>query len=61
MKIKDKIDYENEIGLACAVILFEDGSAAITGAENYIIEESANSLEKAEEILKKKGYKKRPK
>lgn len=58
MKIKDTINYINEYGLECDAILFDDGSVAITGSENYIIEDSNNALLKAEEILTNIGYKK---
>jgi len=56
MKITKELKYKNNIGLECSVLLFEDENVAITGAENYIIENSEDALKTADEILRKLGY-----
>lgn len=53
------VDYQNPVsGERCRVILFQDGSAAVDGDESYIIEGGGDSLARADELLKEKGYKK---
>lgn len=54
----DDILYMNEGGKRCVVLIFEDGSAAITGECRYIIERSGNAADAADKILTDLGYKK---
>ena len=60
MKITKKVEYTNSNNDRCAAIQFEDGSVAIHGREEFIIEGAENALLRADEILSNKGYKVSP-
>ena len=58
MKDLKKTKYTNNRDSECTLILFEDGSAVITGSENFIIENCNDPIKRADAILADLGYKK---